>query len=84
MKNTVRLTNIVDECVGMNVTLNRTELGLSAGDVAETLAIPLHEYHQYEAGAKRFGAALLLQLSAVMGVDPSDFFEGTEMIGALG
>jgi transcriptional regulator with XRE-family HTH domain len=65
----------VDAQVGHNVMVERTELGLSQGHVAEQLGLTLDEYRKCESGMCRFGAERLSKLARLMNVPANYFFQ---------
>jgi transcriptional regulator with XRE-family HTH domain len=56
----------------------RVELGLTQPQVAAELGITFQQLYKYEKAKNRIGAARLYELSKVLGVPVTFFFEGVE------
>lgn len=67
--------NPVDVHVGSRVRLRRTLLGLSQEKLANALGLTFQQVQKYERGANRVGASRLFQLSRVLDVPVSFFFD---------
>lgn len=67
--------NPVDVHVGGRVRLRRTLLGLSQEKLGEALGLTFQQVQKYERGANRIGASRLYDLSRVLDVPMSYFFE---------
>jgi transcriptional regulator with XRE-family HTH domain len=67
--------NPVDIHVGSRVRLRRTLLGLSQERLADALGLTFQQVQKYERGANRIGASRLHQLSHILEVPVSFFFE---------
>ena len=67
--------NPVDVHVGTRVRLRRIVLGLSQERLAEALGLTFQQVQKYERGANRIGASRLWDLSRVLEVPVSHFFE---------
>lgn len=67
--------NPVDVHVGARVRLRRTLLGLSQEKLGESLGLTFQQVQKYERGANRIGASRLYDLSRVLDVPMSYFFE---------
>ena len=67
--------NPVDVHVGSRVRLRRTLLGMSQERLAEALGLTFQQVQKYERGANRIGASRLHQLSRILEVPVSFFFE---------
>ena len=67
--------NPVDMHVGARVRLRRTLLGLSQEKLGEALGLTFQQVQKYERGANRIGASRLFDLSRVLDVPVSYFFE---------
>jgi len=67
--------NPVDIHVGSRVRLRRTLLGLSQERLADALGLTFQQVQKYERGANRIGASRLHQLSRILEVPVSFFFE---------
>ncbi len=68
----------VDVHVGKRVKEIRTVRGLTQSNVAEQLGISFQQLQKYETGANRVSASRMFELSKLLGVSPSFFFEGLE------
>lgn len=67
--------NPIDVHVGGRVRLRRTLLGLSQGKLGEAVGLTFQQIQKYERGANRIGASRLFQLSRVLDVPVSFFFD---------
>jgi transcriptional regulator with XRE-family HTH domain len=65
----------VDIHVGGRVRLRRTLLGLSQEKLGEAVGLTFQQIQKYERGANRIGASRLFDLSQVLDVPVSYFFE---------
>lgn len=70
----------VDIHVGSRVRLCRTLKGLSQQKLAQALGLTFQQVQKYERGANRIGASRLFELSQILEVPPSFFFEGAPMM----
>lgn len=66
----------VDIHVGSRIRLCRTLKGLSQQKLAQALGLTFQQVQKYERGANRVGASRLFELSQILDVPPSFFFEG--------
>ena len=67
--------NPVDVHVGGRVRLRRTLLGMSQERLAEAIGLTFQQVQKYERGTNRIGASRLFDLSLVLDVPVSFFFE---------
>ncbi|KZD04203.1 helix-turn-helix domain-containing protein [Oceanibaculum pacificum] len=67
--------NPVDVHVGGRVRLRRTLLGMSQEKLGEGLGLTFQQVQKYERGANRIGASRLYDLSRVLDVPVSFFFD---------
>jgi transcriptional regulator with XRE-family HTH domain len=67
--------NPVDIHVGSRVRLRRTLLGLSQEKLAGAIGLTFQQVQKYERGANRIGASRLFELSRVLDVPVSFFFD---------
>ena len=67
--------NPIDVHVGGRVRLRRTLLGMSQEKLASILGLTFQQVQKYERGINRIGASRLWDLSNVLGVPVSFFFE---------
>jgi transcriptional regulator with XRE-family HTH domain len=65
----------VDVHVGSRLRMRRTLLGLSQQKLGEKLNLTFQQIQKYERGANRIGASRLFELSRILDVKPSFFFE---------
>src|SRR5437764_13188868 len=72
--------NPIDIHVGSRVRLRRTLLGMSQEKLGEAIGLTFQQVQKYERGANRVGASRLYDLSRVLDVPVSYFFE--EMVPA--
>ena len=82
--------NPIDIHVGGRVRLRRTLLGMSQEKLAQAIGLTFQQIQKYERGANRIGASRLHELSQVLDVPVSFFFDdmnapsgGYAVIGAL-
>ncbi|MBI5163010.1 MAG: helix-turn-helix transcriptional regulator [Magnetospirillum sp.] len=67
--------NPIDVHVGARVRLRRTLLGMSQEKLGEALGLTFQQVQKYERGANRIGASRLFDLSRVLDVPVSFFFD---------
>lgn len=67
--------NPIDVHVGARVRLRRTLLGLSQEKLGEAIGLTFQQVQKYERGANRIGASRLFDLSRVLDVPVSYFFD---------
>ncbi|ACI98091.1 MULTISPECIES: helix-turn-helix domain-containing protein [Rhodospirillales] len=67
--------NPIDIHVGQRLRLRRTLLGLSQETLGEAVGITFQQLQKYERGANRISASRLFNLSQVLGVPVTFFFE---------
>jgi len=65
----------VDVHVGARLRQRRTLLGMSQEKLGEAVSLTFQQIQKYERGANRIGASRLYQLSQVLDVSVSFFFE---------
>ena len=65
----------VDVHVGSRVRLRRTLLGLSQEKLGEAVGLTFQQIQKYERGANRIGASRLYQLTRILDVPISFFFD---------
>lgn len=65
----------VDEHVGKRLRVRRSLLGLSQEKIAEQLGITFQQVQKYEKGTNRVSAGRLYQLSKILSVPVSFFFD---------
>jgi transcriptional regulator with XRE-family HTH domain len=74
--------NPIDVHVGSRVRLRRNMLGLSQEKLGEAIGLTFQQVQKYERGANRIGASRLLELSRVLGVPVSFFYDDTDPVHA--
>jgi len=67
--------NPIDVHVGTRVRLRRTLLGMSQEKLGDALGLTFQQVQKYERGANRIGASRLYDLSHVLDVPVSFFFD---------
>jgi transcriptional regulator with XRE-family HTH domain len=68
--------NPTDKHVGSRVRMRRMMLGLSQEKLGDALGLTFQQVQKYEKGANRIGASRLQQISQILQVPISFFFEG--------
>ncbi len=74
----LRKPNVIDAHVGARMRLRRTLLGISQEQLAEALGLTFQQVQKYERGSNRISASRLFQLSRVLDVPVSYFFDDME------
>ena len=69
----------VDVHVGSRLRMRRTLLGMSQGKVAAALGLTFQQLQKNERGANRIGSSRLFELSRILDVPISYFFEEMDM-----
>ena len=72
---TAKKTTLTDREVGERVRMRRKELGLSQGRLGDAVGVSFQQIQKYESGANRIGASRLKEISKVLMVPVSFFFE---------
>ena len=78
----VETPNPVDVRVGARLRLRRNMLGLSQEKLGEAIGLTFQQVQKYERGANRIGASRLHELSRVLDVPVSFFFDDTDPVRA--
>lgn len=78
----VETPNPVDVQVGARLRLRRKMLGLSQEKLGEAIGLTFQQVQKYERGANRIGASRLYELSRVLDVPVSFFFDDTDPVRA--
>lgn len=68
----------IDRHVGVRIRERRIMLGLSQQQMADMIGVTYQQAHKYERGINRISAGRLYEISQVLGVPVSFFFEGLE------
>src|SRR5437773_10885658 len=74
--------NPIDVHVGSRVRLRRNMLGLSQEKLGEAIGLTFQQVQKYERGANRIGASRLHDLSRVLDVPVSFFFDDMDPVRA--
>ncbi|MDF1610221.1 helix-turn-helix domain-containing protein [Hoeflea sp. YIM 152468] len=75
MIETKKKPNPIDIHVGSRVRLRRTMLGMSQEKLGDALGITFQQIQKYEKGTNRVGASRLQNISTILNVPVSFFFE---------
>jgi len=75
MKASKKKPNPIDVHVGSRIRLRRTMLSMSQEKLGEALGITFQQIQKYEKGTNRVGASRLQNISSVLNVPVSFFFE---------
>ncbi len=78
----VETPNPVDVRVGARLRLRRNMLGLSQEKLGELIGLTFQQVQKYERGVNRIGASRLYELSRVLDVPVSFFFDDTDPVRA--
>ena len=70
--------NAVDLHVGARVRLRRTLMGMSQDTLGEAIGMSFQQVQKYECGANRISSSRLYDLSRVLDVPVSFFFDGMD------
>lgn len=73
-----KLPNGIDRVVGQRIRWRRKELKLTQEKLGELLSLTFQQVQKYEKGVNRVSAGRLYEMSTVMGVPITYFFEGAE------
>lgn len=68
--------NPIDAHVGARVRMRRVLIGMSQEKLGERLGLTFQQVQKYEKGTNRIGASRLQQISDILTVPVSYFFEG--------
>src|SRR5437868_10904520 len=69
--------NPIDKHVGSRVRMRRVLIGMSQEKLGEALSLTFQQVQKYEKGTNRIGASRLQQISNILGVPVSFFFDGS-------
>src|SRR5262245_52504548 len=72
--------NPTDKHVGARVRMRRMMLGMSQEKLGDALGLTFQQVQKYEKGANRIGASRLQQISHILQVPVSFFFEGAPSV----
>src|SRR5690349_10887191 len=73
--------NPTDKHVGSRVRMRRMMLNMSQEKLGDALDLTFQQVQKYEKGTNRIGASRLQQISSILQVPVSFFFEGAPSIG---
>jgi transcriptional regulator with XRE-family HTH domain len=73
--------NPIDKHVGSRVRMRRMMLGMSQEKLGNSLGLTFQQVQKYEKGTNRIGASRLQQISHILQVPVSFFFEGAPNVG---
>lgn len=71
-------TNYFDKHVGRKIKLKRSSLGITQGELGDMLGVTFQQIQKYEKGDNRIGAGKLYEISTILNVPVSYFFDGLE------
>jgi transcriptional regulator with XRE-family HTH domain len=74
--------NPIDKHVGSRVRMRRMMLGMSQEKLGDALGLTFQQVQKYEKGTNRIGASRLQQISQILQVPVSFFFEGAPTLHA--
>lgn len=72
--------NPIDKHVGSRVRMRRMMLGMSQEKLGDALGLTFQQVQKYEKGTNRIGASRLQQISDILQVPVSFFFEGVPSV----
>lgn len=73
--------NPIDKHVGSRVRMRRMMLNMSQEKLGDALSLTFQQVQKYEKGTNRIGASRLQQISGILSVPVSFFFEGAPHSG---
>src|SRR6202042_1461737 len=76
--------NPIDKHVGSRVRMRRMMLGMSQEKLGNNLGLTFQQVQKYEKGTNRIGASRLQQISQILQVPVSFFFEGAPSAVTVG
>ncbi|MFN8831923.1 MAG: helix-turn-helix domain-containing protein [Labrys sp. (in: a-proteobacteria)] len=68
--------NPIDKHVGSRLRMRRVLIGMSQEKLGEALSLTFQQVQKYEKGTNRIGASRLQQISSILDVPVSFFFDG--------
>ncbi|HEU5273720.1 MAG TPA: helix-turn-helix domain-containing protein [Xanthobacteraceae bacterium] len=72
--------NPIDKHVGSRVRMRRMMLAMSQEKLGDALGLTFQQVQKYEKGTNRIGASRLQQISSILQVPVSFFFEGAALL----
>ena len=79
-----KVPNPIDKHVGSRVRMRRMMLGMSQEKLGDALHLTFQQVQKYEKGTNRIGASRLQQISHILQVPVSFFFEGAPVPEGMG
>jgi len=76
--------NPIDKHVGSRVRMRRMMLAMSQEKLGDALGLTFQQVQKYEKGTNRIGASRLQQISSILQVPVSFFFEGASQLDGSG
>ena len=76
--------NPIDKHVGSRVRMRRMMLAMSQEKLGDALGLTFQQVQKYEKGTNRIGASRLQQISSILQVPVSFFFEGASELDGSG
>jgi transcriptional regulator with XRE-family HTH domain len=74
-------TDQIDKYVGSRVRMRRMMLEMSQTELGDSLGLTFQQVQKYEKGTNRIGASRIHQLSQILQVPISFFFDGAPIAG---
>src|SRR3954465_348051 len=74
-----RSTAAIDDHVGARIRERRIMLGLSQQQMADMIGVTYQQAHKYERGINRISAGRLYEITRVLNVPITYFFEGLDI-----
>jgi transcriptional regulator with XRE-family HTH domain len=74
-------TDQIDKYVGSRVRMRRMMLEMSQTELGDSLGLTFQQVQKYEKGTNRIGAGRIHQLSQILQVPISFFFDGAPIVG---
>jgi transcriptional regulator with XRE-family HTH domain len=68
----------IDQLVSRNIRIQRLAKGLSQTELAEKLGVTFQQIQKYEKGVNRVGCGRLFKIARILGVQVTDFFDGSD------
>ena len=78
-----KLPSGIDRVVGQRIRWRRRELGLTQEQLADLLSLTFQQVQKYEKGTNRIGASRLFEISKILDVPVSFFYEGLSAAAEL-
>ena len=75
--------NPIDKHVGSRVRMRRMMLAMSQEKLGDALGLTFQQVQKYEKGTNRIGASRLQQISHILQVPVSFFFDGAPIIAGM-